>query len=733
MTWGLTTGVKLSKDSYMKAGSDSEQAIIGIRTVKSLNGEEHEIENYKNCIEQARITLIKFGWIQGASFGLMFLAIYLNYGLALWSGGQMILDKRQNANFDRPMTTSDVITTFFAVLTGFMAAGTIAPPLEHITKGRSAAASIYKIIEGTSVIIENDKEKGSVALGDIHGKFEFRNVSFNYPSRPSVQILKNLNLTIPRGKKVAFVGETGCGKSTTIQLIERFYDPLEGEILLDGKNLKDYNLTSLRKFIGYVGQEPVLFAMSIKENLLLAKANATDAEIDTVLKRANCKEFINQLPEGVDTYAGSGGSQLSGGQKQRIAIARAMLLNPPILLLDESTSALDRKNEKEIQETLDEFAKERTTVLIAHRLSTIRNADVIFVLQDGKVLESGTHDDLMHNEPNPRHLYWRLVRQQEIHHDDENKQIENGMHEDDHGIDHDDVPETDQLKRNSYSYSDPTGQGVPGEHAQIKTKAAGHVSKYAHDKAIKDDRMKIAAHTHYHSEDDASSLRSHSNVRDVNDHIDTTAQRMGLGFQNISGAGHSFHESNSVLGRKSSLIPQTTVVTAKNETVAVPYGRIWEDLGPDKTWAVVTWMACVGMGVLQPIVGYNLGDTTDTLVKAQKGEAGASADLNTILWKFIGLAFAAFVGSVLERGGQQFVGNNLTSRVRQKFYRKLMYHDIAFFDDPDNNPGEIAANLESDTKYMNSLLTDIMGLMIKNLATILIAVFLAFSSSWRMS
>jgi ABC-type multidrug transport system fused ATPase/permease subunit len=144
-------------------------------------------------------------------------------------------------------------------------------------------------------------------------------------------------------------------------------------------------------------------------------------------------------------------------------------------------------------------------------------------------------------------------------------------------------------------------------------------------------------------------------------------------------------------------------------------------------------MACVGMGVLQPIVGYNLGDTTDVLVKAQKGEDGSSGELNTILWKFIVLACAALVGSVLEKGGQQFVGNNLTNRIRQKFYRKLMYHDIAFFDDPDNNPGEIAANLESDTKYMNSLLTDIMGLMIKNLATILIAVVLAFSSSWRMS
>jgi ATP-binding cassette subfamily B (MDR/TAP) protein 1 len=205
---------------------------------------------------------------------------------------------------------------------------------------------------------------------------------------------------------VALVGETGCGKSTTVQLIERFYDPEAGSVSIDGKDLKSYNLTALRKFIGYVGQEPVLFAMSIRDNLLLAKPDAKDSELIDALKKANAYHFVQNLENKIDTYVGSGGSQLSGGQKQRISIARSILQDPKILLLDEATSALDRKNEREIQETLEKFSNGRTTVTIAHRLSTIINSDIIFVLEKGRVVEQGTHQSLIEKNG----IYAKLVR-----------------------------------------------------------------------------------------------------------------------------------------------------------------------------------------------------------------------------------------------------------------------------------------------------------------------------------
>lgn len=195
-----------------------------------------------------------------------------------------------------------------------------------------------------------------------------------------------------------------------MQLIERFYDPDQGLIKFDDIDVKEYNLAQLRKTVGYVGQEPVLFAMSIKKNLLLGKSDATDQEMEEALKKVNAWEFVNDLEKKMDTYVGVSGGQLSGGQKQRIAIARAILLNPKILLLDESTSALDRKNEREIQQALDEFSKDRTTVTIAHRLQTIKNSDIIFVLDSGKVVEQGSHTELMNIGSNG--FYYKLVQNQ---------------------------------------------------------------------------------------------------------------------------------------------------------------------------------------------------------------------------------------------------------------------------------------------------------------------------------
>jgi ATP-binding cassette, subfamily B (MDR/TAP), member 1 len=205
--------------------------------------------------------------------------------------------------------------------------------------------------------------------------------------------LKNLNLEI-NSKITAFVGESGCGKSTIFQLIMRFYDPDQGRITLDGVDLKQLDLYWLRNQIGYVGQEPVLFATTIKENLLFGKEDATDAEINEALRRAEANQFVDKLKDKLETYVGTGGGQLSGGQKQRIAIARALLKNPKILLLDEATSALDRRNERLIQKTLNVVSEDKITITIAHRVKTIMNSDQIFVMDAGKVLEEGRFKDL---------------------------------------------------------------------------------------------------------------------------------------------------------------------------------------------------------------------------------------------------------------------------------------------------------------------------------------------------
>jgi ATP-binding cassette subfamily B (MDR/TAP) protein 1 len=231
----------------------------------------------------------------------------------------------------------------------------------------------------------------------IEGTIEFRDVHFRYPTRPKQPVLRGLNLTVKPGQYIALVGASGCGKSTTIALLERFYDPLVGGIYVDGKEISSLNLNEYRSFLALVSQEPTLYQGTIRENVLLgtSRENVPDSAIEFACREANIYDFIMSLPDGFNTIVGSKGSMLSGGQKQRVAIARALLRDPKILLLDEATSALDSESEHVVQAALDAAAKGRTTIAVAHRLSTIQKADVIYVFDQGKIVESGTHAELM--------------------------------------------------------------------------------------------------------------------------------------------------------------------------------------------------------------------------------------------------------------------------------------------------------------------------------------------------
>jgi ATP-binding cassette subfamily B (MDR/TAP) protein 1 len=232
---------------------------------------------------------------------------------------------------------------------------------------------------------------------EIEGTIEFRDVHFRYPTRPEQPVLRGLNLTVKPGQYVALVGASGCGKSTTIALLERFYDPLVGGIYVDGKEISSLNLIEYRSYLALVSQEPTLYQGTIRENILLGadREGVPESAIEFACKEANIYDFIMSLPDGFNTVVGSKGSMLSGGQKQRVAIARALLRDPKILLLDEATSALDSESEHMVQAALDVAAKGRTTIAVAHRLSTIQKADVIYVFDQGKIVESGTHAELM--------------------------------------------------------------------------------------------------------------------------------------------------------------------------------------------------------------------------------------------------------------------------------------------------------------------------------------------------
>ncbi|XP_063789643.1 bile salt export pump-like [Pseudophryne corroboree] len=372
--------------AYAKAGSVADEVLSSIRTVAAFGGEKKESERYDNNLEDAQVWGIRKGTIIGLFQGYMWFIIFLCYALAFWYGSKLVIDTKE-------LTPGSLLQVFFGVLVGAMSLGQASPCLEAFASGRAAATIIYETIEKTPTI-DCMSEEGH-KLDQVKGVIEFHNVNFHYPSRPEVKILSDLNISIKPGETTAFVGPSGSGKSSAVQLIQRFYNPTDGKVTLDGHDIRTLNIPWLRSLIGIVEQEPVLFATTIAENIKYGRDGVTMDDIITAAKEANAYNFIMDLPQQFNTLVGEGGGQMSGGQKQRIAIARALIRNPRILLLDMATSALDNESESVVQEALNKVRSGRTTISIAHRLSTVRNADIIVGFDGGRAVEMGTHEELL--------------------------------------------------------------------------------------------------------------------------------------------------------------------------------------------------------------------------------------------------------------------------------------------------------------------------------------------------
>ncbi|XP_055605924.1 multidrug resistance protein homolog 49 [Uranotaenia lowii] len=387
--------------SYSSAGAVAEEVLGGIRTVVAFGGERKEFDRYKDRLAPAEYNGARKGLFSGIGGGVMWFIIYCCYALAFWYGISLILDDR--GKDEKDYTPAVLIIVLFGVLAGAQNLGLSSPHLEAFSTAKGSAASIFSVIDRIP-IIDSLSDEGK-RPSSINGQIQFTDVHFRYPARNDVQVLQGLNLTIDAGKTVALVGPSGCGKSTCLQLIQRLYDPLSGSVTVDGNKISELNISWLRSYIGVVGQEPVLFAASIAENISYGNPEASQQEIEKAARIANCHTFITRLPNGYHTIIGERGAQLSGGQKQRIAIARALVRNPTILLLDEATSALDPNSEKRVQDALERASVGRTTLVVSHRLSTITNADKIVYIEKGVVVEQGTHDELMMKKG----LYFDLV------------------------------------------------------------------------------------------------------------------------------------------------------------------------------------------------------------------------------------------------------------------------------------------------------------------------------------
>ncbi|KAM4600373.1 ATP-dependent translocase ABCB1 [Polymixia lowei] len=409
----LTSFTSKEQGAYAKAGAVAEEVLSAIRTVFAFSGQEREIKRYRKNLEDAQNMGIKKALSANIAMGFAFLIIYMSYALAFWYGSTLILDGEY--------TIGSVLTVLFTVLIGVFAMGQASPNVQSFSSARGAAHKVYSIIHNRPEI--DSYSDSGFKPDSIQGNIEFKNISFTYPSRPDVKVLNNMSLNVQSGQTLALVGSSGCGKSTTVQLLQRFYDPQEGSVCIDGHDIRSLNVRYLREMIGVVSQEPILFATTIAENIRYGRPDVTQHEIEQATKEANAYDFIMNLPDKFETLVGDRGTQMSGGQKQRIAIARALVRNPKILLLDEATSALDAESETVVQAALDKARQGRTTIIVAHRLSTIRNADVIAGFQNGEIVELGSHNELMEKQG----VYHTLVTMQTFKKVDEGPEAEGGQ------------------------------------------------------------------------------------------------------------------------------------------------------------------------------------------------------------------------------------------------------------------------------------------------------------------
>lgn len=378
---------KKAQNQVAESNTVVEETLQGIQNVKAFTNELFEMNRYRRITNEVALTGIKGGKYQ-AYTSFIVVSFFLAIGAVIWKGATLIAAHK--------LAAGELFS--FVLYSGFIA-GNIAGMAGVYTRLQKTIGAAENLLELFDEPVE-ELDTGYVLQKEhkLRGEIVFSNISFEYPSRKDFQVLRNISFTIKTGQKVALVGPSGAGKSTLVALLMRFYEPAHGSILFDNRESNTFPLSALRAQMAIVPQDVFLFGGTIRENIAYGKPDAPEEEIIEAAKQANAWEFIREFPEGVDTIVGERGVQLSGGQRQRIAIARAVLKNPKILILDEATSSLDSESERLVQEALEKLMHCRTSIVIAHRLSTIRSADKIIVLNSGAIVEQGTHEELLSND-----------------------------------------------------------------------------------------------------------------------------------------------------------------------------------------------------------------------------------------------------------------------------------------------------------------------------------------------
>ena len=766
--------------TYEKAGGMAEEVLYQIKTVASFANFDEEKKRYNNFLDISRKAGINQGYKTGFGIGFIIFVIYGSYALAVGYGSRIIYNNGEKTeDEDKDFGAGGVITVIFAIIFGCFSLGQAAPNIKAIYEACNASQDYFEL-KNRKIKHSFGKEKPN--KNESIGHLEFKDVSFKYNTGDKI-VLNKINIDFEQDKKMAIVGPSGIGKSTILSLIERFYEPTNGMILFDGKNIKNFDINHWRSFIGYVQQEPVLFNTTIRENIIFGRENITESQIIEACDKAYASEIINQV--GLDYIVGVKGEKLSGGQRQRIAIARAVLLKPKILLLDEATSALDNKSELEVQQALDKVSKGITTIVIAHKIDTIKNSDKIFCFgKDGNIAEEGTHDELMEKKGVYADLYMKRAKAEEdrraslLIDDNEdsdiaqnkfsqsisnnNNNINNNINNNDIGNNYinsniplennnvqfntdNDINSDNSLKNRKIlsQRNEINNNNIEDELKALKIRN----SKHTFDKEINmnDVRIKFPSETNFRNINEShpinmnnikkeSTLNSlHRNSKPNINYIknDTDLKRSSIYNENFS----SNRESINQLNNTDTLLNKEDKEKSEKEENKIIFKKARKHafslLKNNKCFMIGCTVAAGCNGLVWPIYGILLANAIGALSQKDINDVKKDGMINALEF----LALATFAGGALWMQNYFFygLGEILTSKYRKEVFDKYLNLHMAFFDMKENSPGSLLTKLTTDTTKISGVATTILGQLLQTSITLIVGIVVSFVCQWALT
>lgn len=685
---------KASLDAYALGGTVAEEVLSSIRNATAFSTQEKLAKQYDEHLKGARYWGLRHKGIMGVLLGVMMLIVYLNYALAFWMGSRFLVKGQGGVNL------SDILTILLSIMIGAFSLGNVAPNAQAFTTGLAAAGKIFSTIDRVSPLDPMSKE--GKTLVKVEGNVELRNVRHIYPSRPEVVVMQDVSLFVPAGKTTALVGASGSGKSTIIGLVERFYDPVGGQVLFDGVDVRELNLHFLRQQISLVSQEPTLFGTTIFGNIAHGLIGTEwedlghDDKMEMVVeaaRMANAHEFILNLPEKYETNVGERGFLLSGGQKQRIAIARAVVSDPKILLLDEATSALDTKSEGVVQAALDKAAAGRTTIIIAHRLSTIKDADNIIVMTEGRIVEQGSHNALLRKQG----AYYGLVEAQKIA----------SLVQQDESDDEDEF--FDAYSRPGFNRT----PSVSSNHSR-----SSFISRLSNQFSAQRRRMSRTKSSGPPSAWPMQRMSTTQSMARV-----TTKQSMGM---NRMSTANSI--AANVLREKleEERAPKEYKLGTLIRTVTSFNRSDWKIM-------LAGLFASIIAGGGQPVQSIFFAKAVVALARPPFQYAILRKDVDYWCWMYFMLAWVLMFAYAIQGLAFAYCSEGLIHRARSQAFRSMLRQDIAFFDREENSAGALTSFLSTETTHLAGLSGSTLGTMLNVLTTLISAVILSIAIGWKLA